>query len=59
MRYFVEYNYNCCRHFIVDADSKEEAIRLAEEEDSRMTRQQRLEDMDIGLVEMQTWEEPE
>lgn len=59
MRYCVEYNYNCCRHFIVDADSEEDAIRLAEEEDSRMTRQDRLEDMDIELVEILTGEEPE
>lgn len=59
MRYCVEYNYNCCRHFIVDAGSKEDAIRLAEEEDSKMTRQERLDDMDIELVEIQTWEEPE
>lgn len=59
MRYSVEYNYNCCRHFIVDADSEEDAIRLAEEEDSRMTRQERQEDMDIELVEIQSGEEPE
>lgn len=58
MRYCVEYNYNCCRHFIVDADNEEDAIRIAGEEDSRMTRQERLEDMDIELVEIQTWEEP-
>lgn len=59
MRYCVEFNYNYCRHFIVDADSEDEAITLAKEEDSRMTRQERLEDMDIELVDIQTWEEPE
>ena len=59
-KYCVEFNYNCCSHFIVDAEDKEKAIEKAWEEDSKLRREGREEwynNLDIEFDQTQIWEE--
>ena len=55
-KYCVEFNYNCCSHFIVDAEDEEKAW----EEDRKLRREGREEwydNLDIEFDETQIWEE--
>ena len=59
-KYCVEFNYNCCYHFIVDAEDEEKAIEKAWEEDWKLRRKGREEwydNLDIEFDETQIWEE--
>ena len=42
-KYCVEFNYNCCSHFIVDAEDGEKAIEKAWEEDWKLRKKGREE----------------
>lgn len=59
-KYCVEFNYNCCSHFIVDAEDEEKAIEKAWEEDWKLRRKGREEwydNLDVEFDETQIWEE--
>lgn len=59
-KYCVEFNYNCCSHYVVDAVNEDEAIEKASELDWKLKRKDREEwydNMDIELDETQVWEE--
>ena len=59
-KYCVEFNYNCCSHFIVDAEDEEKAIEKAWEEDWKLRREGREEwynNLDIEFDQTQIWEE--
>ena len=59
-KYCVEFNYNCCSHFIVDAEDEEKAIEKAWEKDWKLRREGREEwydNLDIEFDETQIWEE--
>ena len=59
-KYCVEFNYNCCSHYVVDAVNEDEAIEKASELDWKLKRKDREEwydNLDIELDETQVWEE--
>lgn len=59
-KYCVEFNYNCCSHYTVDAISEEDAIEKASELDLKLIRKDRVrwyDNMDIEFGETQVREE--
>lgn len=59
-KYCVEFNYNSCSHYVVDAVNEDEAIEKASELDWKLKRKDREEwydNLDIELDETQVWEE--
>ena len=61
-KYCVEFNYNCCSHYIVDATDEDEAIEKASVLDRKMKRENLEEwynNLDIEWDETQVWEEKE
>ena len=42
-KYCVEFNYNCCSHYVVDAVNEDEAIEKASELDWKLKRKDREE----------------
>ena len=55
--YCVEFNYNCCSHYTVEAVNEDEAIEKASELDRRLTKTEWYNNLDIELDDTQVWEE--
>ena len=55
--YCVEFNYNCCSHYTVEAMNEDEAIEKASELDRRLTKTEWYNNLDIELDNTQVWEE--
>ncbi len=55
--YCVEFNYNCCSHYTVEAMNEDEAIEKASELDRRLTKTEWYNNLDIELDDTQVWEE--
>ena len=55
--YCVEFNYNCCYHYTVEAMNEDEAIEKASELDRRLTKTEWYNNLDIELDDTQVWEE--
>ena len=56
-KYCVEFNYNCCSHYTVDAFDEEEAIKKASELDKQLTKEEWYDNLDIECDETQVREE--
>ena len=55
--YCVEFTYNCCSHYTVEAMNEDEAIEKASELDRRLTKTEWYNNLDIELDDTQVWEE--
>lgn len=55
--YCVEFNYNCCSHYTVEAMNEDEAIEKASKLDRRLTKTEWYNNLDIELDDTQVWEE--
>ena len=55
--YCVEFNYNFCSHYTVEAMNEDEAIEKASELDRRLTKTEWYNNLDIELDDTQVWEE--
>ncbi len=55
--YCVEFNYNCCSHYTVEAMNEDEAIEKASELDRRLAKTEWYNNLDIELDDTQVWEE--
>lgn len=55
--YCVEFNYNCCSLYTVEAMNEDEAIEKASELDRRLTKTEWYNNLDIELDDTQVWEE--